>query len=56
MNCPIDTFQCKSGDCISWDYVCDGIIQCQNGEDESICGKIKVYLNRRIDKDALRMF
>jgi len=38
MACPLDSFSCSSDTCLSWEYVCDGIRQCPNGEDEIICG------------------
>jgi hypothetical protein len=38
-DCAKDQFQCLSGACISKSYVCNGIFDCPNYDDEKNCGK-----------------
>lgn len=33
--CPADLFQCESGECVHWVYVCDGEDDCLDASDES---------------------
>lgn len=35
--CGHNQFHCSSGECISAGWVCDGSIDCSNGDDESNC-------------------
>lgn len=37
--CDYSQFIC-GGECISFAYLCDGVQNCPDGEDESQCGKI----------------
>ena len=37
--CPVDHFKCPRSFCIESQYLCDGILQCKDGEDEENCGK-----------------
>ena len=38
--CPSDFFKCPDDFCIEKQFVCDGVPQCENGEDEQQCGKL----------------
>ena len=38
--CPADFFKCPDSFCIEKQFVCDGVPQCENGEDEQHCGKL----------------
>ncbi len=35
MSCPDHTYKCGSGECILDVYMCDGVKQCQDGNDEA---------------------
>ena len=37
--CPSDFYKCPKSFCIEKQFVCDGVPQCENGEDELHCGK-----------------
>ncbi|RWS30251.1 low-density lipoprotein receptor-related protein 8-like protein [Leptotrombidium deliense] len=37
--CYNDTFQCRNGKCISWYFVCDKTVHCDDGSDEDVCNK-----------------
>ena len=41
-NCPdcdaLDQFECEIGRCVPHENVCDGMVDCQNGQDEADCG------------------
>jgi hypothetical protein len=39
-NCHKEEFSCQDGSCISKDYVCDGVDDCNSGEDETGCRSI----------------
>ena len=39
--CKEGEFVCTNGDCVSNEYVCDGIADCDDGSDESSCGEFK---------------
>ena len=38
-DCTDTNFECNTGECISYDLVCDGMDDCYGGEDETDCGK-----------------
>ena len=35
-----EEFSCRDGSCISKHYVCDGVVDCNSGEDETGCRSI----------------
>ena len=37
--CPENYFKCPESFCVEKQYVCDGIPQCESGEDENDCGE-----------------
>ena len=37
--CPAYHFKCPGSFCIESQYVCDGILQCKDGQDEENCSK-----------------
>ena len=37
--CPANYFKCQQSFCLDTQYVCDGIAQCADGEDEEECGR-----------------
>lgn len=39
--CKDGEFVCTNGDCVSNEYVCDGIADCDDGSDENSCGEFK---------------
>ena len=41
-----EEFSCSDGTCISKDYVCDGEIDCNSGEDELECRKISLLFTK----------
>ena len=38
--CPAYYYKCRNSFCIEDQYVCDGVAQCEHGEDEVGCGKM----------------
>ena len=36
--CPENYFKCRGSFCLDAQYVCDGISQCADGQDEDSCG------------------
>ena len=42
--CPTYHFKCPRSFCIESQYVCDGILQCKDGQDEENCSKYKCFL------------
>lgn len=38
-----DNFSCMGGGCIPQFQYCDGVINCEDGSDESFCGKYLPY-------------
>ena len=38
--CPKNEFSCGDGNCISNEWRCDGVEDCENGVDEENCSKI----------------
>ena len=36
-NCGANQFECDSGDCIAYQWLCNTIKNCPDGSDESIC-------------------
>ena len=48
--CPANYFKCRGSFCLDTQYVCDGISQCADGEDEDSCGMYWKFRNfPRID-------
>jgi hypothetical protein len=44
-DCPPSTsYQCKDGKCISREYVCNGIRDCKDSEDERQCGELLIII------------
>ena len=41
-----EEFSCSDGTCISKDYVCDGENDCNSGEDERDCRKIRFLFTK----------
>jgi integrin beta 2 len=35
--CFDDEFQCRTGDCVLLEYICDDEVDCLSGEDEENC-------------------
>jgi hypothetical protein len=46
VTCPRNTFKCPGSYCIPLKYVCNGLIDCPNSEDEHNCGKQIKILKR----------
>ena len=44
--CYKEEYQCRSGDCISSDHVCDGVNDCADGDDEAGCRRMSSLFSR----------
>lgn len=42
-HCSPGQFQCKNGNCIQPNQICDGVSQCRDQSDEQDCGKFSVH-------------
>ena len=42
-SCSIYHYQCKSGWCVHYDYLCDSTLDCPNGDDEAFCHAVRNY-------------
>ena len=40
--CPVGYFKCPGSFCLENRFVCDGEMNCQNGEDEVDCGRFNL--------------
>ena len=36
-DCPADEFSCSSGECLTYDRVCNEVCDCPDGSDEGLC-------------------
>ncbi|KAK6018208.1 Low-density lipoprotein receptor domain class A, partial [Ostertagia ostertagi] len=43
--CPEGDFICRSGDCVSSRFKCDGEVDCPGGEDENGCDFLSVFVS-----------
>lgn len=47
--CPANTVKCPNSFCIPLKFVCDGKMQCPDGQDEADCGKISKNKHTKIE-------
>lgn len=38
IKCPLEHLKCRSGKCVVASSLCDGVSDCEGGEDEESCG------------------
>ena len=44
-SCSMFHYQCEGGGCVLYDHLCDSIVECPHGDDETFCHGMKVYPN-----------
>ena len=42
-SCSMFHYQCEGGGCVLYDHLCDSIVDCPHGDDETFCHGMKVY-------------